>query len=308
MELRQVAIFCALARERNFTRTAERMHTVQSNVTAQIRTLEEELGTLLFDRFPRNVVLTEAGKRFLPHAQRMLTAMEEGERAVQNGHELAGPLRVGAPESVLTYRLPRVVKDFQRKYPKIELIFRPYVTGRLVRTMEAGSLDLAVVMADEIDPRHLVSRRLRREKVFLFAGAAHPLAGKKVTGKELEAQVLLLTEADCGYRKKLDEVLAAERIRLQSVTEFSSVEAIKMCAMAGMGIGLLPEIVIAAELKAGKLKTLEWEGKDLSIATHLLWHKGKWISPCMEAFVRVVTEDLLENDGRARGKGAEDRG
>jgi DNA-binding transcriptional LysR family regulator len=294
MEVRQVAIFCALAREKNFTRTAERMNTVQSNVTTQVRALEEELGTPLFDRFPRNVVLTEAGKRFLPHAQRMLAAMDEGASAVRNGHELSGPLRVGAPESVLTYRLPRVVKDFQRKYPKIELIFRPYVNGKLVRTMEAGVLDLAVVMADAVDGRHLESRRLRRESVFLFAGAGHPLAREKVTGKDLEGEAMLLTEPDCGYRKKLTEVLAAERVQLQSVTEFSSVEAIKMCAMAGMGIGLLPEIVIASEMRAGKLKALRWQGGDLSIATHLLWHKGKWISPVMEAFVRVVTEDLEE--------------
>lgn len=292
MELRQIAIFSALAQERNFTRTAERMNTVQSNVTAQIRALEEELGSPLFDRFPRNVVLTDAGKRFLPHAERMLAAMEEGHRAVQNGHELAGPLRIGAPESVLTYRLPQVVKDFQRKYPKIELMFRPYLLGRLLRTLESGALDLAVTMGDEETDRHLASMRLRREKVFLFAGDGHELAGKKVTAAGLAGHRLLLTEANCGYRKKLDMILAAEHIRPESVTEFSSVEAIKMCAMAGMGIGLLPEIVIAAEVRAGKLKTLRWDGPDLSIATQLLWHKGKWISPCMEAFVRVMTEDL----------------
>ena len=84
MEVRQLQIFRALAEELNFTRTAERVHTVQSNVTAQIKALEEELGVPLFDRLGRRVVLTDAGRRFQPFAEQALLAMEQGERAVCN--------------------------------------------------------------------------------------------------------------------------------------------------------------------------------------------------------------------------------
>src|SRR5271155_1164560 len=94
MEVRQLHTFCVLAEELNFTRTAERVHTVQSNVTAQIKSLEEELGTPLFDRLAKRVVLTEAGRSFLPYAEKALTAMDEGERVVRFGCEAAGPLRM----------------------------------------------------------------------------------------------------------------------------------------------------------------------------------------------------------------------
>src|SRR5580658_7371894 len=104
MEVRQLQIFRALAEELNFTRTAERVHTVQSNVTAQIKALEEELGTPLFDRLGRRVTLTDAGRRFQPFADQALQAMEQGQRAMQAGVAPSGPLRIGAPESVLTYR------------------------------------------------------------------------------------------------------------------------------------------------------------------------------------------------------------
>lgn len=106
MEMRQLQLFVALAEELNFTRTAERLNTVQSNVTTQIRNLEEELGAALFDRFPRSVALTEAGARFLPYARRILGTVDEAARSVRHGEEPAGPLRIGAPESILTYRLP----------------------------------------------------------------------------------------------------------------------------------------------------------------------------------------------------------
>src|ERR1700744_3086923 len=97
MEVRQLQTFCVLAEELNFTRTAERVHTVQSNVTSQIKALEAELGTQLFDRLAKRVLLTEAGHRFLPYAERALAAMEQGQRAVKFGSEPAGPLRIGSP-------------------------------------------------------------------------------------------------------------------------------------------------------------------------------------------------------------------
>jgi DNA-binding transcriptional LysR family regulator len=293
MEVRQLQIFCALADELNFTRTAERVHTVQSNVTTQIKALEEELGTPLFDRLAKRVVLTEAGRRFLPYAEKALTAMLEGHTAVQNGSEPAGQLRIGAPESVLAYRLPEVLHAFRKRYPQVELIFRPHWDETLFDALEGGRLDMAIRMIDVVDRSQCASVRLRTEKVYLLAHPEHPLARlRKVQAEDLAGQMLLLTESGCAYRKKLDELLAASKVRAGNITEFSSVEAIKQCATAGMGIGLLPEIVVAAELKSGQLKDLPWSGADLDIATHIVWHKDKWLSPGMLAFLNILKEKL----------------
>src|SRR5215472_18232398 len=102
MELRQLEIFRALAEELHFTKAAARVHCVQSNVTTQIRALEQELGTPLFDRLAKRVVLTDAGRRFLPYADKILSSIAEGRAAVSDGVKPAGPLCIGAPESVLT--------------------------------------------------------------------------------------------------------------------------------------------------------------------------------------------------------------
>ena len=293
MEVRQLQIFCALAEELNFTRTAERVHTVQSNVTTQIRALEEELGTPLFDRLAKRVVLTDAGQRFLPYAEKALTAMTEGRAAVCLGSEPSGPLRIGAPESVLTYRLPEVLQCFRKRHPQVALIFRPHWDETLWDALEGGRLDMAIRMIDVIDHPQCASVQLRREKVYLVTHPEHALVKKRaVEPADLAGEMFLLTEAGCAYRKKLDELLAAHKVRPGNITEFSSVEALKQCAMAGMGIGLLPEIVVAAELQRKQLRSLAWVGPDLDIATHIVWHKDKWLSPGMVAFLELLQEKL----------------
>lgn len=293
MEVRQLQIFCTLAEELNFTRTAEKVHTVQSNVTTQIKALEEELGTPLFDRLGRRVVLTDAGRRFLPFAVQALEAMEQGQRAIQADAAPSGPLRIGAPESVLTYRLPQVLRVYRKRFPHVELVFRPYSDATLCAKLETGKFDMAIQMSDAKPNPALKSLRLRTERVFLLSDPSHPLASRgTVKPADLAGQMLLLTEAGCGYREKLDQVLALQNIRPGNVTEFSSVEAIKQCVIAGMGLALLPAIVVSREVRQHQIKVLHWAGPSLDISTQVLWHKDKWVSPAMAAFQEVMQEKL----------------
>jgi DNA-binding transcriptional LysR family regulator len=303
MEVRQLQIFRTLAEELSFTRTAEKVNTVQSNVTAQIKALEEELGIPLFDRLGRRVTLTDAGRNFLPFASQALAAMDQGQRALQTGAEPSGPLRIGAAESLLTYRLPEVLRAFRRHFPHVELIFRPYVNATIALELEAGKFDM-VIHGDDLQPYSSIkSNRLRTERVLLLSDATHPLASRpSVKPADLAGENLLLTEAGCSYRGKLDRALALANIRPANVTEFSSVEALKQCVTLGMGLGLLPAIVVARELRQNRLKALRWDGPSLDIVTHILWHKDKWISPAMAAFMELVKVKLDDSEGRRMGR------
>jgi len=289
MEVRQLQIFRALAEELNFTRTAEKVHTVQSNVTAQIRALEEELGAPLFDRLGRRVTLTDAGRRFLPFVDKALAAMEQGQSAIRAGAEPSGPLRVGSPESIVTYRLPPVLRAFRQRFPHVELSFRPDLNDGLVRELESGKLDIAICMNDAVPNPALLSVPLWSERILLIGHASLPVVRKaSVKPVDLAGQMLLLTEAGCGYRNKLDRVLTLQNVRPGNITEFSSVEALKQCVTAGIGVGLLPAIVVARELRQRQFKVLRWTGPSLDIGCHIVWHKDKWISPAMAAFRDLV--------------------
>jgi DNA-binding transcriptional LysR family regulator len=293
MEVRQLQIFRILAEELNFTRTAEKVHTVQSNVTAQIRALEDELGVPLFDRLGRRVTLTDAGRRFQPFAEKALEAMEQGQRSVRVGAEPSGPLRIGSPESIVTYRLPPVLRIFRQRFPQVEVSFRPELNETLAGELETGKIDLALCMCDDVTLPPLVSAEVRKEKIVLCGHPSHPLTRKSaVKPSDIEGQNLLLTEPGCGYRNKLDRILTLQNVRPGNITDFSSVEALKQCIAAGMGLGLLPAVVVAGELRRGKIKALRWTGPPFDIGTQILWHKDKWISPAMAAFRDLVMQTL----------------
>jgi DNA-binding transcriptional LysR family regulator len=303
MEVRQLQIFRTLAEELNFTRTAEKVHTVQSNVTAQIRALEDELGVPLFDRLGRRVTLTDAGRRFQPFAEKALTAMEQGQRVIQAGAEPSGPLRVGSPESILTYRLPPVLRTFRQRYPHVELSFLPHLNDRLVAELESGKLDMAICMSNaELNPA-LVGVTLRAEPILLLGHSSHPLTRKAaVHPADLAGQTLLLTEPGCGYRNQLDRILTLQSVRPGNITEFTSIEAMKECVAAAMGIGLLPEVVVARALRQRQFKALHWAGPSLEISTQILWHKDKWVSPAMAAFRDMVQSAISGASGEAQSK------
>jgi len=293
MEMRQLQIFVALADELNFTRTAERLHTVQSNVTSHVRHLEEELGVQLFDRYPRRLVLTDAGTRFLPYALRVLATVDEARRTIQFGDEPAGPLRIGAPESILTYRLPRVLRRFRQLHPHVMLMLRPYVDWPLAGPLQNGEFDLAIRIADTVAEKTLGSRRIGAERIVLVAAPEHPLVGRAtVRPRDLSEQHVLLTEEGCAYRKKFERILNARAIKPPSVGEFASVEAIKQCATLGMGIALLPEIVVASEIRSGALRVLAWRGPDVSMSTHVVWHKDRSMTPAMRGFLETLDATL----------------
>ena len=295
MEVRQLQIFRILAEELNFTRTSELVHTVQSNVTAQIKALEEELGVPLFDRLGRKVTLTDAGHRFLPFAEQALAAMEQGQFAVKTGSEPSGPLRISAPESIVTYRLPLLLRTFRKRFPHVELAFRPHVDASITAELESGKIDMVIDMRDAVSNPAFQSMPLRVERVFMLAHGSHPLAAQRtVKPADLGGQTLLLTEHGCGYRAKLDRLLAMQNIRPGHVTEFASVEAIKQCVAAGMGIALLPAITVVREIRQHHFKALHWAGASLDIPTHILWHKDKWISPAMAAFRDLLKDSLDE--------------
>jgi DNA-binding transcriptional LysR family regulator len=206
-------------------------------------------------------------------------------------------LRIGAPESVLTYRLPLVIRAFRKQFPNVELSFRPYADDTLCSTLEMGKFDMAIQMSDTGPGSAFKSIRLWTERIFLLGDSGHPLANARtVKPTDLSGQMLLLTEAGCGYREKLDQVLAMQNVRTGNVTEFSSVEAIKQCVIAGMGLGLLPAIVVARELRQHQFKALAWAGPCLDISTRLMWHKDKWVSPAMTAFQRLIQEKVEEEE------------
>jgi len=294
MELRQLSTFRVVAATLSFTQAAVSLGYVQSSVTAQIQALEADLGVPLFDRLGKRVVLTDAGRRLLAYAEKILALTEEARSVVADEVEPVGSLTISAPESLCTYRLPAVLQEFRSRYPQVQLLFRPAPTADMRRRVSEGLLDLAFVLDEPIQSVNLVAAQLLREPILVLAPPDHPLAAQReVHVADLAGFQVLLTESGCTYRKLFEQVLSAAGVYLPAPLEFSSVEAIKQCVMTGMGITVLPAMTVSRELAERRLLVLPWADRPLEVITQMIWHKDKWLSPALHAFIEI-THRLLQ--------------
>lgn len=293
MELRQLNTFRTVASTLNFTRAAEVLNYVPSNVTMQIKALEDELGVRLFDRLGKQLVLTTAGKRYLTHIQGILDKLDEARSDVHDNENLIGTLTISANEVICAYRLPAVFQRFRSQHPGVRLIFRSVSNQELKQTLFEGTADIVYMFDEPIRSSGLAVEPLLEETFRLFVAPDHPLA--KLTVLQLDyfhREVFLTNEKGCPYRTMFDRSFEKEGIDSITYLEFQSAEAIKQCAISGIGIAFLPEIVAEAEVERGELVALPWQIPDLHVYTQMLWHKDKWLSPIMLSFIEAAREVL----------------
>ena len=301
MELRQVETFRAVAEELSFSRAAHRLGYVQSSVSAQVAALEQDLGAPLFDRLGRKIALTDAGRVMLRYSSRLLDLTEEAREAVADAGvgsgEVTGTLTVSAPETLLTYRLPRLLALFHERHPKVRLSVRPSAVGRLVgsmrRSVEEGGVNVAFVLDGPVEVSGLSVEPLLEESVSVIVPAAHALASSTMAAsRDLSGETVLLPEAPesgCAYRGQFERQLGAASVVPAEKMEFQSIEAVKQCVAAGMGVSVMPSVAVSAELEDGKLAALRWQ-EPFEVLTQMVWHEKRWQSPALRAFLETARE------------------
>ena len=319
MELRQVETFRAVAEELSFSRAAAKLGYVQSSVSAQVAGLERELGAPLFDRLGRRIVLTDTGEVLLAYSRRLLALAVEAREAVADAGAgsgaITGSVTVSAPETLLTYRLPKLLALFHERHPRVRLSVRPSAVGRLVgsarRALEEGTVDVAFVLDAPLEGRleatDLASEVLVAEDVSVVAPSFHALApSSAVIPEDLAGEAVLLPEAPesgCAYRGQFERSLAEAGVLPRETMEFQSIEAVKRCVAAGMGISVLPSVAVGSEIESGALAPLGWKGS-FEVLTQMAWHEGRWRSPAFRAFLGVAGEvfatTLRASQGRAQ--------
>ncbi|MDL1163767.1 HTH-type transcriptional regulator GltR [Paenibacillus sp. GM2FR] len=297
MELRQLNTFRTVASTLNFSRAAEVLNYVPSNVTMQMKALEDELGVRLFDRLGKQLVLTTAGKRFLTHIEGVLNQLDEARSVVHDNENLSGTLTISANEVLCAYRLPAVFRLFRSRYPGVRLIFRSVPNQELKQTLFEGTSDVVFMLDEPIRASTLAVEPLLEETFRLFAAPDHPLSKRTVLQlDDFHGEVFLTNEKGCPYRTMFDRSFEKEGIDSITYLEFQSAEAIKQCAITGIGIAFLPEIVAGAEVERGELVALPWQIPDLHVYTQMLWHKDKWLSPIILSFIEAAREVIAKEE------------
>lgn len=295
MEIRQLRSFRTVANLLSFNKAADRLNYAQSSISAQIQALEEELGVQLFDRLGRRVQLTETGTQLLHYAHKILDLVDEVHSEMAGEKEPQGALTVRIPETFGVHRLPPVIKEFQALFPKVQLQFITCTQEGLEKDLRKGLTDLAFLLAESIQAADLLVETVGFESVVVVAGPNHPLAAKStVFTRELAAETLLLSKVDCSYRRIFEQILEQDGAGPLRRLQTYSVEVIKRSVMAGVGIAVLPEIAVAAEVAQKKLVILPWSEGKIEVATLMIWYRDRWISPTLKAFMEVTKRVMAQ--------------
>lgn len=288
---RQLRVFTEVAKHLSFSRAAESLHLTPPAVTMQVKELEGHIGMPLFERQGRQVQLTMGGEYFLVYAKRLLSTLKDAENVMARFKRVeTGVLTVGLL-STAGYFLPALLAQFREEHPGVDV--RLDVTRDLTKLLDrlhSNEIDLAV-MGRPPKEYALRAEPFAAHPMVFICPPGHPLLG--VGHPPLDALVhhpLIARELGSEVRHVLDNYLRDNRLAPRVAMEIPSNETIKASVMAGLGIGFLSQHAVAAEVRAGQLHLVDFEGTPVMRTWNLVHEASKVLSPAAEAFRYLMLE------------------
>jgi DNA-binding transcriptional LysR family regulator len=297
MDAGDLRIFEAVARLGGMNRAAAELNTVQSNVTARIRQLEDSLGVRLFNRHSRGVRLTEAGRRLMPYAGQVAQILADARRAVAEDGTPKGTLTIGALETTAALRLTGALPRFAAACPEVDLVLRTGTTAELIEAVLARRLEGAFVCGPVEHPELTGETVFTEELVILTAPGLRDVDALLRGG----AVRIVVLRAGCSYRERLEAILARRGVVGLRRLEFGTLEAIIGCVASGLGVTLLPKALIGPVWRGGKVAVHPLPAGDAVVETLFIRRRDAFTSSALKAFLdharpELTRPDLLHTD------------
>lgn len=284
MDASDLRVFEAVARHGSMSRAANALNTVQSNVTARVRALEEELGTPLFRRHSRGAVLTDAGRRLMPFAARARLLFDDARRAVADQGTPAGRLDIGSLETTAAMRLSPVLAGFAAAYPAVDLTLTTGTTAELIEAALERRVDAALVCGPVQHP-DLVCESVFEEE--LAVAAAPSVTTLDALRLQHEVRIVVL-RAGCSYRQRLEEILTRRGVVGLRRLELGTIDAILGCVAAGLGVTLLPRALLEPARRAGRVSAHALPPAEATVETLFVRRRDGFVSSALTAFSRHI--------------------
>jgi LysR family transcriptional regulator, cell division regulator len=290
MEYADLRVLEAVARHGSMNRAAVELNTVQSNVTARVRALEEQIGTALFERNSRGVVLTAAGQRLLPYAARLGALIREARDVARDDGTPRGSLHIGSLETTAALRLPSVLSAYAQAHPQVGMIVTTGTSAGLVSEVLEHRLDGAFV-AGPVQHPDLSEEAIFREELMLVTAPAFQRPTDLDRQRDLK---IIVFRHGCSYRQRLEDLLARRGIQTPQPLEFGSLDAIIGCVAAGVGITLLPKSVILPSWREGKVSAHELPPEQARVDTMFIRRNQSHLTSALAAFLTIARRSLLK--------------
>ncbi len=285
--LKQLRYFEALARHSHFGKAAEACAISQPALSMQIREMEEVLGAALFERSARQIRLTHFGEVAVGRAREILRAAEElGDLARASRERLVGRLRIGVIPTVAPYLLPQVVGGLSANYPELDVHVRETVTPNLIRELEDGRLDTAIV-ALPVSEGSLAEMPLFQERFVLVRSAREANAPLPNADALREMRLLLLEEGHC-FRDQALSFCNLQSGPPREVLDASSLSTLVQMVSAGMGVTLIPEMAVPVETRSASVSISRFEPPEPSRTIGMVWRKSSPLSNQLKEIAEIV--------------------
>lgn len=295
MEIRNLTAFVRIAEVQNFSKTAEQLGYSQSAVTMQIKQLEAELHTQLFERIGKQIKLTQAGERLLPYALEILNSVRKAESIVQEPERISGKLRIGTCESYVISILPPVLMEFSELCPHVEVSTHTALVHDLFNMLRQNDIDILYFLDEKFYFPEWVKVSEQPQKIFFVASAESSLAGQKhISIERLLQEPLFLTERGISYRYAMEQALAAKGYELHPLWEVGNTDVITRFLLKNKGISFLPEYVVTDYIKSGQIIVLDTECDEIVMWSQLVYHRNKCVTPQMNLFLELILKYIRQ--------------
>lgn len=291
MDLKNLLTFMHVAELNSFTRAGQKLGFSQSTVSFQIKQLERELGTQLFERINHTVVLTEKGRDVLKFAHQISKMTQELDKRLQNEEEVSGNVRIAMADSLCDNMFQEGFGEFRDRYPGISLKIITAGTEEMFRLLNQNEADAVLTLDNHIFHAEYVIAREERAGVHFVADSENPLCEREeLFPEDLAGQPFLLTEKGMSYRRLMDEKFAELSMEILPVLEIGSAGLICSLVEQGAGISFLPDYVTEEKVRAGRLRYLPVKNFEIEIWKQLLYHRDKWVTPQLESALAYLSE------------------
>ncbi len=289
MDFKQLKTFLKIVDSNSFTGAASALGYAQSTVTTQIKNLEEELHSPLFERIGKTITLTSEGKLLVPYARQVIQIERSIFNDLSPATNLTGHLVIGAAESLCNLLVPKIVRQFKQNYPGVNVEIRFGNSGIFPELLKRGEIDVAFSIGKKMDENNFISYLTRKERMCMLVNPMHPLADtEQVTIDTITQYPLLLTSRSCAYRSALTRMAKEHTLPINIALETGNVQALKQFATSGIGITFLPYVAVEDSIISGELIELHWAGEDFGIISEVVIHKNKHIFPALEHLLSIA--------------------
>ena len=284
MNIEDLYTFNVVAHKKSISKSAEHLNSVQSNITARIKRLENEYNTPLFYRHRQGVTLTPTGATLLDYIEKIISLLEDSKKVIKHSEYPTGTLKIGSMETTAAVRLPSILSNFNDKYPEVDLNLHTGTTEELIKSVLKREIDGGFI-ADKANHSLLEEIPVFHEELELLS-KNHSLPDNML--EELRNQKIIVFKSGCFYRKTFEEWLLSEGVIPQKIMELNTLDGIVGCVKAGLGITMLTKSVANELDHTQELLHYPLPYKNGSVTTYFIYRKDIVKPPAFIKFLELL--------------------